>query len=115
MNFRDFANAINRFIFLLDYTNEKCQLPIIQYICNIIFVPCNLTTGTLMPFCCNVCAGLHSLCEFSESPYLDLAPLNNLPYVKNCENTLSYLNTDFNYPNLSSDFADDCLQLPGML
>ena len=115
MNFRNFVNTGNRLINLLDTIGEKCQLFVLQFFCNIIFIPCNLTTGAPMPFCSNVCFGLDRLCGVLDSLMVDLVTVNNIPYISNCENTLSHLNTDFNYPNSSSDFTDDCLHLPGML
>ena len=106
------ANRIDQIKVVLDLSSEKCRISARLLSCSVLFIPCNLTTGAPIPLCSNDCYSFDSICENEISTLVDIGKLNNFPMIKNCENTLSHLNTLINYPNSSSDFKDNCLALP---
>ena len=109
------ANRIDQLKVLLERTSEKCRINGLLLGCSIIFIPCNLTTGAPIPLCSNDCSNFASKCYIAFSAWVDIARINEIPFIRNCENMLSHLNLHYNYPNSSSDFKDNCLVLPGML
>ena len=94
---------------------RECILPTGMFICNMVFIPCNLTTGTPRPLCPDTCFKFYSACNLEFKTITDFAEFINLPIIDSCENTLSQINEAYGYPNTSSDFKDDCYDLPGML
>ena len=91
----------------------NCYYAALDFACNVIFIPCNLTTGLPRPICSDVCSNFRSACKDQFNVMKDFAVLYQYPFIDSCENTLSYL-TSYGYPNLSSEFRDDCLSLTGM-
>ena len=110
------------FSVLLDYsveslfheTNRGCTVPTRIHICNMFFIPCNLTTGTPRPLCQRSCFSFCSACNSEFDTISDIASLLDIPIMHNCENTLHHINTGYGYPNSSSDFEDDCYDLPDL-
>ena len=92
-----------------------CTLPTGILICNMVFIPCNLTTGTPRPLCLESCFKFYTVCNVEFNIITDLASLINFPFIHSCENTFRHINDVYGYPNTSSDFEDDCYDLPGML
>ena len=107
------ANIVDQHKALLDFSPEKCKMISALFVCSIIFIPCNLTTGAPIPLCSNDCSSFNSTCENELITFVDFSKFYGYHIIQNCENTLSHLNTYFNYPNSSSDFKDNCLALPG--
>lgn len=113
INFTHFANAVNQFKDIQKY-KTACYYGSLQFVCNLYFVPCNLTTGTPKPICYNGCDNFSSTCDEQFSVIKDAATLVMVPVIENCENALNHLK-GYGYSYLSSDFKDDCVSLPGIL
>ena len=94
---------------------SACRFPTGLFFCNLFFIPCNLTTGTPRPICSRSCSQFFSACNTQFNVLLDFSRVINFPFMHNCENTLHHINMSFGYPNSSSDFEDDCLDLPGRI
>ena len=113
-HYKEIANNTNGIKTLLELVTEECRASGTLLGCSLIFIPCNLTTGAPIPLCSNDCFSYDSICENVFSNMVNFAKFYDYPFIQNCENTLSHLNTHINYPNSSSDFKDNCLALPGM-
>jgi len=113
-NFTIISSKLRLIKYLFQGAEPQCEFATGLFFCNTIFVPCNLTTGTPRPFCSDACKNLYRACKRTFIAIVDIGAIANLNLMKNCENTLSHLNTGFGYPNTSSDFEDDCLNLPGI-
>ena len=109
------ANEADRMRALLDAAAPRCRKNSLLIGCSIVFIPCNLTTGAPIPLCSNDCSSFESECYNEFSTLSDFSIIYDYPFIQNCQNTLSHLNTYFNYPNSSSDFKDNCLAVPGAL
>ena len=112
-----------KFSELLDYPIESvfhssatkgCTVPTTIHLCNMMFIPCNLTTGTPRPLCPRSCFSFCSACNVEFNAIFSLARFSAIPLMHNCENTLHHINTVYGYPNSSSDFEDDCYDLPDL-
>jgi len=113
-NFSKFLNLLQSVRILLQNSiTEECEFSTGLFLCNTIFVPCNLTTGAPRPFCSSACSNFYSACNLEFNAILDFTRILNYPLMYNCKNTLHPINMGFGYPNVSSDFEDDCLDLPG--
>ena len=84
------------------------------FLCNLIFIPCNLTTGTPRPLCSRSCFKFHSACTVEFDTILNIAGFLDIPFTDSCENTLNHINAGYGYPNSSNDFEDDCYELPNV-
>ena len=102
-------------LLLRNSATPGCTLPTGILICNIVFIPCNLTTGTPRPLCHESCLKFHTACSLEFNTISTFAVILNFPFIHGCENTLIHINEVYGYPNTSSDFEDDCYDLPGML
>ena len=111
------------FFVLLDYLAESlfqhgstrsCYIPTLIHLCNMVFIPCNLTTGTPRPLCQRSCFNYCSACNAEFTAISNAANFTTVPLMHNCENTLHHINTGYGYPNSSSDFEDDCYDLPDL-
>ena len=91
-----------------------CKDPTGIHLCNMIFIPCNLTTGTPRPLCQRSCFNFCSACNLEFNTISTIGSLLDIPIMHNCENTLHHINTGYGYPNSSSDFEDDCYNLPDL-
>ena len=114
INFKTFASEADVLGSLLDNVGGICHTTVVPFTCNIVFVPCNLTTGAPIPVCSNTCSSFKSSCTNSYDVLAAFSKFYGYPFTRNCENTLSHLNTDYGYLNSSSDFKDNCFSLPGM-
>ena len=115
--FSTFIETLNSLEQLLNTAEaeEVCRQAAGYYICNYVFIPCNLTTGNPRPICSASCDRYFNIrcvevfgdiLEFS-STFIDY------PFMNNCPNTLSHLE-DFGLSFMSGDFTDDCIDLVGM-
>ena len=102
-------------ILIRNSVTPGCTLPTGILICNIAFIPCNLTTGTPRPLCPESCFKFYTVCNQEFNIISDIAGIMNFPFIQGCENTFRHINEGYGYPNTSSDFEDDCYDLPGML
>ena len=113
-NFSELLNLLQSVRILLRNSKTKdCEFPTGLFLCNTVFVPCNLTTGTPRPFCSSACSNFYSACNVEFNTISGFTKILNYPFMHNCKNTLHPLNIGYGYPNVSSDFEDDCLDLPG--
>ena len=114
MNFASLNTLVDQLEGLQKYKDVECYTGALQFSCNVLFIPCNLTTGTPRPICSDVCANFRHTCTDQFNVLVDLSSITTLyPFIQNCENTLSHLNTGYGYPNLSSEFKDDCFSFSG--
>lgn len=104
-----------RTILLNSGLRRACRFPTGLFFCNLFFIPCNLTTGKPRPVCSRSCSKFFTACNTQFNALLDITRVLNFPFMHNCENTLHHINMGFGYPNSSSDFEDDCLDLPGRI
>ena len=88
-----------------------CELSTGIFLCNLIFVPCNLTTGTPRPLCSRACYNFNHVCNEQYRLISQIAMVLHIPFLNNCKNTLHHLNAGYGYPNSSSEFEDDCFDL----
>ena len=93
---------------------EGCTVPTGIHLCNMVFIPCNLTTGTPRPLCPRSCFNFCSACNLEFNTISSIASIIDVPVIRNCENTLHHINAGYGYPNSSSDFEDDCYDLPDL-
>ena len=112
MRFTYFATIVNQCEGFQKYIGS-CYYGAVEFACNVLFVPCNLTTETPKPICSDICSNFRSACKDQFNVMKDIAQINGFPFIDNCEDTLSHLKS-YGYPNLSSEFRDDCLSLSGM-
>ena len=97
-------------IFNFAYT---CHRVAAYFICNYIFVPCDLFTGAPRSMCTNSCYFLRDHCSDEYFAVVNFGALR-YPIVDNCENTLIHLQQGFNFPCSSSSFGNDCIDLLSM-
>ena len=88
----------------------NCDRLSAYFICNYVFVPCDLFTGAPKSICTDSCYLLRTNCAMS---YLSLVMVGALrfPIMDNCENTLAHLQQGFNFPCSSSSLGNDCVDL----
>ena len=100
---------------LLVNAGPSCELSTGVFLCNTAFVPCNLTTGTPRPLCSRSCSIFRSVCNIEFNTVLTFAEILGIHFSPNCENTLHHINIGgFGFPNSSSEFEDDCFNLPDL-
>ena len=87
-----------------------CERSTGLFVCNLIFVPCNLTTGTPRPLCSRTCSNFYRFCTDQYNVIANIARILEFPILQNCKNTLHHLNAGYGYPNSSSEFEDDCFE-----
>ena len=100
---------------LLASGRSRCEFSTGVFLCNLAFVPCNLTTGTPRPLCSRSCSIFRSVCNIEFNTVLTFAEILDIHLSPDCENTLHHINTaGFRFPNSSSEFEDDCFNLPNL-
>ena len=108
-NLTSFATILESFRALLDFS-FICHRFAAYYICNYVFVPCDLFTGAPKSICSDSCYLLRKYCDET----VMVAALR-FPIEDNCENTLSHLQLEYNFPCSSSSIGNDCIDLRSML
>ena len=83
------------------------------FICNYVFVPCDLFTGAPRSICTDSCNYLRRFCDDTYFTVVNVGSLT-FPIVDNCENTLIQLQTGYNFPCSSSSLGNDCIDLLSM-
>lgn len=101
-------------ILLRNSITSGCTSPTGIFLCNLVFIPCNLTTGTPRPLCSRSCSIFSSACTIEFDTVLTLAGALGIPFTNDCENTFHHINARYGYPNSSNDFEDDCYDLPNL-
>ena len=110
---------LTEFSMLLEFVSPlldqsiMCHVLAAYFVCNYIFVPCDLFTGAPRSICTDSCYHLRNDCSEIYFPVLSAGALT-YPIVDNCENTLSHLQLGFNFPCSSSSLGNDCIDLPRM-
>ena len=84
----------------------KCYLSVNLFLCNYVFIPCNLTTGTPKPICSKSCYNFYHSCP---DQYNLIYNMMGYPFMNDCNNTLGHLAEWHEYAASSDDFDDDCL------
>ena len=115
-NFYDYIETLNNLEPLLSDSGEDniCQNATAYLLCNYVFIPCNLTTGNPRPICTMPCDYyVNRRCANLFEIILRFSSIINYPFMNDCPNTLSHLET-FGYSLSSASFADDCIDLAGM-
>ena len=90
-----------------------CETFLVYYLCNYVFVPCDLTTGAPRPICTNSCYFVHTRCNLEFMRVMQFASAFDYPIIDDCENTPANLQVGFGFPCSSSSFEDNCLDLQG--
>jgi len=80
------------------------------FVCNYIFVPCDLFTGAPKSICTDSCYSLRTNCPISYNSLVTVGGLR-FPIRDDCENTLAHLQQGFNFPCSSSSLGNDCVDL----
>ena len=83
------------------------------FICNYVFVPCDLFTGAPRSICTDSCYYLRNYCNETYSIVVMVGALR-FPIVDNCENTLIQLQMGYNFSCSSSSLENDCIDLLSM-
>jgi len=82
----------------------NCQLGLNLFLCNLAFLPCNLTTGIPKLICSKSCLYFHQNCPIQYNLVQAIAISWN-SFVVDCNN----FSTHFELEISSDDFKDDCL------
>ena len=83
------------------------------FICNYVFVPCDLFTGAPKSICSDSCYFLRTYCAGTYFSVVMVGALR-FPFEDNCENTLTHLQLGYNFPCSSSSLGNDCIDLRSM-
>ena len=81
------------------------------FLCNYVFVPCDLTTGAPRPVCTDSCYFVRTYCASQFMLVLEFTSTIDYPVIDSCENTLANLQVGFGFPCSSSSFEDNCIDL----
>lgn len=112
INIKQYTTIIDQLKGLQKYMGN-CYYATLEFACKLLYVPCNLTTGTPRPMCSDICFNFRNTCKDNFNVMKDLSVIYRYPFFDSCENTLGHL-ISYGYPNSSSEFRDDCLSLAGM-
>ena len=85
-----------------------CGNVLAYFLCNYVFVPCDLTTGAPRPICMDSCRFVRTHCNTEFTYILQFASTIDYPVIDNCGNTLANLQVGFGFPCSSSSFEDNC-------
>ena len=88
-----------------------CGKILTYFLCNYVFVPCDLTTGAPRPICTDSCYFVLTECQSEFSLVLQFTSTIDYPIIDNCENTLANLQVGFGFPCSSSSFEDNCIDM----
>ena len=94
----------------LDFT-QFCNLLTAYVICNYVFVPCDLFTGAPRPICTDSCYYYRIECGDTYNALLNVAVLVYSDVMDNCNNTLSHLQTSYDFPCSSNSLENNCIDL----
>ena len=91
-----------------------CHQFAVYFICNYVFVPCDLFTGAPRSICSDSCYFLRTYCD---EEYFSVVQVGSLrfPFEDNCENTLTHLQLGYNFPCSSSSIGNDCIDVRSTL
>ena len=115
-NFSNYLEALKLGVtieFFPEFSSSTCLSYAAVFAYNYILIPCNLTTGTPRPLCSTDCYIFRYYCDNLYTIFDEYADLLNIPFVDDCDNTFHHLNEQFNFPNSSQDFKDDCFDFSG--
>ena len=92
-----------------------CRDAASYYICNIVYIPCNLTSGNPRPICASSCIRFfrEERCRDTFTTIIRFSAIVDYPFRDDCGNTLSHL-SEFGFDLSASDYEDDCLDLAGI-
>jgi len=84
------------------------------YICNIVFIPCDLTSGNPRPVCNSSCTKFFrgERCRDTFATIIRFSAIVNYTVRDDCENTLSHL-SEYGFDLKASDYEDECLDVAG--
>jgi len=110
-NFSHLLNFVQSSFTLLQIQGipNICQLALKLLLCNIAYMPCNLTTGTPKPLCSELCLYLRQNCSFQYKFSLKHVALRGYPMRDDCSNTLHHLKLWYGVQLSSNNFENDCL------
>ena len=91
-----------------------CNRFITYYLCNYVFIPCDLTTGGPRAICSISCYYLHVHCYERYFAALSFVASVGYPVNESCEDTLSHLQLGFGFPCSSSSLQNDCIDILSM-
>ena len=109
-NLTEILNQVDNYDLLLDF-NHICGQLTGYFICNYVFIPCDLFTGAPRPICSDSCYYYCTECSDTYHTLLRVIP-QAYPYIMDdCDNTLSHLQTGYDFPCSSSSLENNCLDL----
>jgi len=113
---REFFELLNGLETLLNNSevDPVCRDAAGYYICNIVFIPCNLTSGNPRPICASSCTKFFrgERCRDTFATIVRFSAIVNYPFEDDCGNTLSHL-SEFSFNVKASDYENQCLDLAG--
>ena len=114
-NFIEYIQTLDNLEELLRTSGEDqiCQDVTAYFLCNYVFIPCNLTTGNPRPLCTVPCEYyVNERCANIFETIFRFSSIVDYPLMNDCPNTLSHLET-FGLSLESDSFADDCIDIAG--
>jgi len=94
--------------------DEFCEMYFLYYLCNYVFVPCDLTTGAPRPVCRDSCYLFRTRCTIIVNYILSFGRAVQYPVKDDCENTLAHIQ-EFGFPCSSNYFKENCIDLKGRI
>ena len=110
-NLSDFAMNVEEYRHFLDL-KHFCHRFAAYFICNYVFVPCDLFTGAPRPICTESCYYFHTYCNETYRTIL-LIRTRSFTIMDNCDNTLVHLQTEYGFPCSSGSLKNNCIDLLG--
>ena len=111
-NLTAFATILESLRAFFDFS-PICHQFAAYFVCNYVFVPCDLFTGAPRSICTDSCYFLRKYCDETYFSVVNVSALR-FPIVDNCENTLIHLQLGYNFPCSSSSLGNDCIDLLSM-
>ena len=106
MILRQFEPAIN-----LKYSCTRFAL---YYFCNILFPPCDFTSGAPRALCTDSCHYFRTQCTTAYTQVVTYLKPQGFIISDSCENIFEPFQERFNFPCSSSSLQNGCIDLLGM-
>lgn len=113
----EFFELLNDLETLLENSevDPVCRNAAGYYICNIVFIPCDVMNGNPIPVCASSCTKFFrgERCRDTFATITRFSTIVGYPFRSDCDNTLSHL-SDFDVQLSASDYGDNCLDVAGI-
>lgn len=113
MEFFELLNGLETLLNNIE-VDSLCRDAAGYYICNIVFIPCNLTSGNPRPVCASSCSKFFhgERCRDTFATITRFSAIVDYPFRGDCENTLSHL-SEYGFNLTANDYEDECLDVAG--